>query len=40
VMATYTELGPYGYWIGLIAGLTVGAITLAIRLRYIQKNNA
>ncbi len=36
VMATYTELGPYGYWIGLIAGLTVGAVTLAIRLRSIQ----
>jgi len=37
VMATYTELGPYGYWIGLITGLTVGAITLTGRLRYIQK---
>ncbi|WP_443028947.1 MATE family efflux transporter [Sporosarcina sp. G11-34] len=37
VMATYTNLGPYGYWVGLIAGLTVGAITLTIRLIYIQK---
>ena len=37
VMATFTELGPYGYWVGLIAGLTVGAITLTIRLVYIQK---
>lgn len=37
VMATYTNLGPYGYWIGLIAGLTIGAITLTGRLRYIQK---
>ena len=36
-MATYSELGPYGYWIGLIVGLTIGAITLAGRLRYIQK---
>ncbi|MBE1554746.1 MATE family efflux transporter [Sporosarcina limicola] len=36
--ATYTELGPYGYWVGLIAGLAVGAITLTARLRYIQKN--
>ncbi|MFJ7936854.1 MATE family efflux transporter [Sporosarcina sp. NPDC096371] len=35
--ATYTNLGPYGYWIGLIAGLTVGAITLSVRLIYIQK---
>lgn len=37
LMATYTDLGPYGYWIGLIAGLTIGAITLTGRLRYIQK---
>lgn len=36
-MATFTDLGPYGYWVGLIAGLTVGAITLTIRLIYIQK---
>ncbi|MCG7334503.1 MATE family efflux transporter [Sporosarcina sp. ACRSM] len=37
LMATFTELGPYGYWIGLIAGLTVGAITLSIRLVLIQR---
>lgn len=37
LMATYTELGPYGYWVGLIAGLTIGAITLGFRLRYIQR---
>lgn len=37
LMATYTDLGPYGYWIGLIAGLTVGAITLTGRLLYIQR---
>lgn len=37
LMATYTELGPYGYWVGLIAGLTIGAITLGFRLRYIQQ---
>lgn len=37
VMATYTDFGPYGYWIGLIVGLAVGAITLTARLRYIQK---
>ena len=40
LMATYTDLGPYGYWIGLIVGLTIGAITLASRLRYIQKRNS
>ena len=37
LMAKYTDLGPYGYWIGLIAGLTIGAITLTIRLFHIQK---
>jgi MATE family multidrug resistance protein len=37
IMATYTGLGPYGYWIGLITGLTVGAITLTIRLVLIQR---
>lgn len=36
LMANYTTLGPYGYWVGLITGLTIGAITLTIRLRYIQ----
>ncbi|REB07478.1 MATE family efflux transporter [Sporosarcina sp. BI001-red] len=39
VSATYTELGPFGYWVGLIAGLTVGAIALSIRLRVIQKKH-
>lgn len=39
LMATYTDFGPYGYWIGLIAGLTVGAITLTGRLIYIQRKN-
>jgi len=35
--ANYTSLGAYGYWIGLIAGLTAGAIGLSARLLYIQK---
>ena len=34
------RFGPYGYWIGLIAGLTVGAIALTVRLVYIQKKNS
>ncbi|MFD2699944.1 MATE family efflux transporter [Paenibacillus shunpengii] len=34
--ATYTELGPYGYWIGLIAGLAVGAAALMWRLIAVQ----
>ncbi|AOV07696.1 MATE family efflux transporter [Sporosarcina ureilytica] len=38
-MATFTHLGPYGYWIGLITGLTVGAITLSFRLRHIQNKH-
>ena len=37
LMATFTDLGPFGYWIGLIVGLTVGAITLTFRLFHIQK---
>ena len=32
-----TELGPYGYWIGLIASLVVSAILYQLRLNYIQK---
>lgn len=35
--ATYTELGPYGYWIGLIAGLAVGAAALMWRLIAVQR---
>ena len=30
-------IGPYGFWIGFISGLTAAAIMLAIRLRIIQK---
>ncbi len=40
LMATFTDLGPYGYWIGLIVGLTIGAITLSGRLRYVLKKKA
>ena len=36
-LATWTDLGPYGYWIGLIIGLNLGAIALLIRLLFIQK---
>ncbi|MDN4607635.1 MATE family efflux transporter [Sporosarcina highlanderae] len=39
VTANLTDLGPYGYWVGLIAGLTIGAISLSIRLIYIQKKS-
>ena len=36
VLAKFTELGPFGYWIGLISGLTIGAITLSARLKIVQ----
>ncbi|MBD3109804.1 MATE family efflux transporter [Bacillus sp. AGMB 02131] len=37
VFANFTSMGPYGYWVGLIVGLACGAISLAVRLIYIQK---
>ncbi|MDU1846247.1 MAG: MATE family efflux transporter [Niallia nealsonii] len=37
LFATYTNLGPFGYWIGLIVGLATGAIFLTSRLVQIQK---
>ncbi|MBB5178605.1 MATE family multidrug resistance protein [Planomicrobium koreense] len=40
LLASYTGFGPFGYWIGLIAGLTAGAATLSIRLAAIQKKIA
>lgn len=39
-LATTTSLVQYGYWVGLIAGLTAGAITLSIRLLIVQKTYA
>ncbi|WP_144509718.1 MATE family efflux transporter [Bacillus sp. FJAT-22090] len=36
LLATYTSFERFGYWIGLIVGLTLGAVTLGIRLIYIQ----
>ena len=37
-LARFTDFGPYGYWLGLIAGVILGAICLEIRLRQVQKN--
>jgi MATE family multidrug resistance protein len=37
ILAKYTSFGAFGYWIGLSAGLTVGAILLFTRLYYIQR---
>jgi MATE family multidrug resistance protein len=36
-LANSTDLGPFGYWVGLIVGLTVGAAALSVRLITIQK---
>ncbi len=36
LLAKYTSLAAFGYWIGLIIGLAVGAITLFGRLYFIQ----
>lgn len=36
-LANYTSLGPFGYWVGIIVGLSSGAIALLVRLLYIQK---
>lgn len=38
LLAKHTELGPFGYWSGLIIGLAVGAATLSIRLVHKQRN--
>lgn len=42
LLAKFTDFGPFGYWIGLIVGLTAGAITLSMRMVKIQrkKNDA
>lgn len=37
VLANYSTFGPYGYWIGFIAGLGVGAVALFIRLLRVQR---
>lgn len=37
LLATYTDFGPYGYWMGLIIGLAAGALTLLGRMLLIQK---
>lgn len=39
VLATYTSLGAFGYWIGLISGLAAGAVGLLWRLLAIQRRH-
>ncbi|QDR82232.1 MATE family efflux transporter [Sporomusa termitida] len=38
LLAKYTALAAYGYWVGLIAGLAVGAVVLLLRLVRLQRN--
>lgn len=40
VLANYTALGPYGYWIGLICSLGAGAFGLAWRLRHVRRQHS
>lgn len=37
LLANFTSLEPFGYWVGLIIGLSTGAIALVGRLLYLQK---
>ncbi|SDK48536.1 multidrug resistance protein, MATE family [Sediminibacillus albus] len=37
LLAHYTSFGPFGYWMGIIIGLSAGAITLFGRLLYLQR---
>ena len=39
-LATWTGMGPYGYWIGLISGLASGAAGLMWRLRRTEGRTA
>ncbi|WP_405103384.1 MATE family efflux transporter [Oceanobacillus sp. FSL H7-0719] len=36
-LANYTALEAFGYWIGIIAGLSTGAIALSVRMIYVQR---
>lgn len=37
LLANYTALEPFGYWVGIIVGLSCGAVALLWRLLYLQK---
>ncbi|WP_121639264.1 MATE family efflux transporter [Virgibacillus sp. Bac330] len=37
LLANYTALEPFGYWVGIITGLSCGAIALLTRLLYLQR---
>src|SRR5699024_1024354 len=37
ILANYTALEPFGYWVGLIIGLSCGVVALLFRLLSLQK---
>jgi MATE family multidrug resistance protein len=37
LLASFTDFGPFGFWIGIILGLTCAAIGFLVRLIIIQK---
>lgn len=37
VLANFTDMGPYGYWVGLITALAAGAVGLALRLQFVYR---
>ncbi|WP_047979835.1 MATE family efflux transporter [Ornithinibacillus contaminans] len=37
ILANFTSLEAFGYWVGIIVGLSFGAITLLFRLIHVQK---
>lgn len=39
ILANHTALEPFGYWVGIIVGLSAGAIALLARLLFIQKKS-
>ncbi|MBC2311088.1 MATE family efflux transporter [Listeria booriae] len=39
-LLSYTTLGPFGFWIGLSAGLFIAAFILSIRVRFTEKRLA
>jgi len=39
VLARFADFGPYGYWVGMIAGLLIGALCLWLRLRVVERRN-
>ena len=37
-LANYTDFSYYGFWVGLIVGVAIGAIFLTLRLKKVQKS--